>query len=291
MPPITVSQESITRPNSGVLALSANVPPVMPANLPPAMSSSSPVSKNARRSSVSGVSRQSSQGTSSKESKSSLGIQISDSKKKSVNIVFRKHARWRLESGRYVEDGMLELVKTLKYEQKVDSFDSKSIIETNFNSPAMYCILDVADDNSIAFFSKEEFAELEQHAKAAIQYPALPLEMQQSLRDIPDTDNLETIYTHLGAQQLNYATQSSLIWLKFSLQSALLLFKNTFQNERDICANVWGFITRVFDDSLLTCRIEKASTTSQQCNSKKRKMSTDSLMVRQQNPYGASRFK
>ncbi|KAL7308332.1 hypothetical protein PS15m_012195 [Mucor circinelloides] len=96
------------------------------------------------------------------------------------------------------------------------------MIETDYMSPAMYCILHVVYENWVSFFSKEELAELNEHAKAPpIDYPELPVQMQQFSRNIPDTDNLETIYIFLEVQQFNFTTQSS-------FQSALLLFKNKY---------------------------------------------------------------
>jgi len=60
--------------------------------------------------------------------------------------------------------------------------NSQNMIETNYISPAMYRILDVADENWGLFSSNEELAELNEHAKTPIDYPELLVEMDQFLK-------------------------------------------------------------------------------------------------------------
>lgn len=160
-------------------------------------------------------------------------------------------------------------------------------ILTIINSPALDCILDLTDDNWKGYFTPQELLELNTYAKAEIEYPALPKEMHDFLASIPHSSNLYHIYRHLEAQQIDLETQPSLAWLKFSLQSAIVLFDSGYfplkdQNERDICANVWSMIGRCFSSSILLFRTEKSSIACKEAINKKRKMSANDVMERQQ---------
>ncbi|KAL7309625.1 hypothetical protein PS15m_010484 [Mucor circinelloides] len=53
--------------------------------------------------------------------------------------------KWKLKSGRYVEDVMADVVITQVYEH-----------------PVLHCILDMTDDNWTKIFSKDELKELNQ---------------------------------------------------------------------------------------------------------------------------------
>ncbi|CAO0801195.1 unnamed protein product [Mucor circinelloides] len=146
----------------------------------------------------------------------------------------------------------------------------------------------LADASWCKWFFPNEMLELKGCVEAEIEYPPLPQDMQEFLRNIPNSSDLRRIYDHLEAQQISLATQPSLAWLKISLQSVIYLFEGDYfplndQNERDLCNNVWALIGRAFVSSVLKCRTEKASIASKESNNRKRKMAADECMERQQN--------
>lgn len=152
----------------------------------------------------------------------------------------------------------------------------------------MNFILDVDDKNWEDVFSEEERAEIDQTVADPIEYPSLPNDMHQFLQNIPNTTDLNEIYRYLEGQLLDPVTQASLVYLKFCLQHAILLFNSNYfpindRTERDLCANVWYMIGRAFDRSILTFEIEKSSNASREANSKKRKIAANNQMDRQQN--------
>ncbi|KAL7322403.1 hypothetical protein PS15p_212023 [Mucor circinelloides] len=127
-------------------------------------------------------------------------------------------------------------------------------------------------------FSKEERAEIDQIVTEPIEYPSLPNDMHQILQNIPNTTDLDEIYRYLEGQLLDPVTQASLVYLKFCLQHAILLFNASYfptndRTERDLCTNVWYMTGRAFGRSILTSfEIEKSSNASREANSKKRKI-------------------
>ncbi|KAL7311130.1 hypothetical protein PS15m_008932 [Mucor circinelloides] len=166
--------------------------------------------------------------------------------------------------------------------------DSSSSLVDLLKTPAVYGILDLADANWCKWFFPDEMLDLKGCIQVEIEYPPLPQDMQEFLKNIPNSSDLRRIYDHLEAQQISLATQPSLAWLKISLQSAIYLFEGDYfplndQNERDLCGNVWALIGRAFVPSVLKCRTEKASIASKESNNKKRKMAADECMERQQN--------
>lgn len=102
----------------------------------------------------------------------------------------------------------------------------------------------MADQNWMSFFSDDEKAEIQELAATDIDYPKLPHDMEQFLKDIPNTNNLSNIYNHLEGRPLDPDTDAPLIFLKFNLQSAILLIKDNYfpiksnTSERGICLNV-----------------------------------------------------
>ncbi|KAL0137483.1 hypothetical protein V8B55DRAFT_1528708 [Mucor lusitanicus] len=174
------------------------------------------------------------------------------------------------------------------YSKMEDSKNGSSNLVDLLKTPAMHGILDLADANWCSWFLPDELLELKELVDVEIEYPPLPQDMGEFLRNIPNSSDLHRIYSHLEAQQVSLATQPSLAWLKISLQSAIYLFQGDYfplsdQNERDIFGNVWTFIGRAFVPSLLKCRSEKASIASKESNNKKRKIAADDCMERQQN--------
>lgn len=153
----------------------------------------------------------------------------------------------------------------------------------------MYAVLDMTDENWEALFSVQERQEIQGTTETSFDYPSLPLDMEQFLRDIPNTNNLNDIYRHLEACPLDPESEAHLVFLKFCLQASLLLFKSNYfpianHKERDICTNVWHIFGKAFNDSVLNLEIEQASNASKEVNNKRRKIAANSQMSRQRRP-------
>lgn len=127
------------------------------------------------------------------------------------------------------------------------------------------------------FSKEEERAEIGQTATYPIEYTSLPNDMHQFLQNIPHMTDLDEVYRYLEEGQFSDpVTQATLVYLKFCLQHAILLFNANYfpindRTERDLCANVWYMIGRAFGRSVLTFEIEKSSNASREVNSKKKK--------------------
>ncbi|KAL9552846.1 hypothetical protein MBANPS3_003571 [Mucor bainieri] len=151
-------------------------------------------------------------------------------------------SKWRLSSGRFVEDVMLQKVlQTQPYQHP-----------------------------------SQETIELA-NAIPLIDLPPLPSDMTNFLIDIPDTPNLPVIYNHLENCPLDYNTQQHLLWLKHSFQNGIdVIEKNyppiTNQKEEDICAHLWNFIDQAFKIGTLKAKRQSSTTVSKEAISKKRKM-------------------
>lgn len=92
----------------------------------------------------------------------------------------------------------------------------------------MYAVLDMTDENWEALFSVQERHEMEGITETSIDYPSLPLDMmEQFLRDIPNTNNLNDIYRHLEAHPLDPESEAHLVLLKFCLQASILQLPTT----------------------------------------------------------------
>lgn len=152
----------------------------------------------------------------------------------------------------------------------------------------MYYVLDMDDENWRPLFSYQELAEIYQVTKTKIDYPPLPDEMKQFLKETPNTTDLNDIYNHLEARHVDIRSEAPLAFLKLCLQSAILLINSSnfmkARKERDICSNVWHIFGKAFNGSTLSFAIEEASKASKENNCKKRKMSANGCMERQEGP-------
>ncbi|KAK4512001.1 uncharacterized protein ATC70_004000 [Mucor velutinosus] len=211
----------------------------------------------------------------SSSSGSSLGIPITDVKKDAALSFFngmQNGHKWKLKSGRYVEDVMKDFVQSLDFEH-----------------PSMYCVLDMKDVNWHPLFTEEEKAEIELITEVKIEYPPLPIKMVQFLKNLPKSTNINDIYNYLEAHPLDINSEASLVYLKFCLQAAILLIKDSYfqkknKKERDICSNIWHIINRAFNNSILDCDIEQASNASKESNYRKRKLAASNCMESQRHP-------
>ncbi|KAL7308320.1 hypothetical protein PS15m_012183 [Mucor circinelloides] len=94
------------------------------------------------------------------------------------------------------------------------------------------------------FSKEEERAEIGQTATYPIEYTSLPNDMHQFLQNIPHMTDLDEVYRYLEEGQFSDpVTQATLVYLKFCLQHAILLFNANYfpindRTERDLCANV-----------------------------------------------------
>ncbi|KAG1076518.1 hypothetical protein G6F42_025479 [Rhizopus arrhizus] len=99
----------------------------------------------------------SSSSTQSKCTKLSLGTRLSESQRQIALVVYTQmddNKKWRLASGRCVEDVMHNMLITQPYEH-----------------PSQYCVLDIEDDNWIDISTPEERREI-RRLTPTIQYPS-----------------------------------------------------------------------------------------------------------------------
>ncbi|KAL7322413.1 hypothetical protein PS15p_212033 [Mucor circinelloides] len=248
-------------------------------SMPPPAASSSPsmpppaalLSSEPPPSTVSPTSGSSSS-TQSKCTKSSLGTRLSESQRQIALALYAQmddSQKWRLASGRCVEDVMHNVLITQTYEH-----------------PSQYCVLDIEDDNWIDIFTPEERQEI-RRLTPAIQYPSMPADMTNFMINIPDTEDLPAIYNYLENIPLDFKTQQHLLWLKHTIQNAIVLIEHKYlpitnQQEEDICTHVWKFIGDAFNSSKLTVKQQKASSASRAVFNKKRRIAMRNPIQRQQ---------
>ncbi|KAL0144445.1 hypothetical protein V8B55DRAFT_1573198 [Mucor lusitanicus] len=156
--------------------------------------------------------------------------------------------KWKLASGRHVEDVMAEKVPLLEYEH-----------------PCEFVILGLEDSNWKHSFSDEERDEI-RLSIGEFSLPELPVHMQD--------------------KRVKTRSEPQLYWLKSSILSAINLLLSGYlpikkQKERDIVNRVWHFVTTVFDSSTLQLHAEAMSKVVQQHRNKKRKIALDSRAVKQ----------
>ncbi|GAN02593.1 hypothetical protein MAM1_0024d02037 [Mucor ambiguus] len=211
--------------------------------------------------------------TQSKSTKSTLGTPLSESQRGIAVAAYQQmdnSKKWRLASGRYVEDVMHNVLLTQPYEH-----------------PCQYCVLDVDDANWIDIFTLEERNEIRQ-LTPAIEYPPMPADMINFIINIPDTKDLATIYNHLEKTPLDFNTQKHLLWLKHTFQNAIDLIDQKYlpitnQQEEDIYTLVWKFIGDAFttNGSNLTAKQQQLSSVFKAANNKKRKIAMNEPIERQ----------
>lgn len=114
----------------------------------------------------------------------------------------------------------------------------------------------------------------------------LPRHMQHSLDNVPVTDNIMEIFTHVSCQFVNPETDPDLYWLKSTLESIASMFITKYlpitdQHERDLIRRrVWNFMDIAYDSSILKFRSEKQCYGSKVFRNK-RKISEVDLMGKQ----------
>ncbi|GAN10038.1 hypothetical protein MAM1_0315d09572 [Mucor ambiguus] len=209
--------------------------------------------------------------TSSSKSKSKLGTLLSNKNRQIALDLYNQMEntnKWKLTSGRFVEDVMHNVLLTQPFEH-----------------PSQYCILDIDDDNWIDIFTLEERLEIIL-AIPSIELPSMPSDMVNFLINIPDTEDLTVIYNYLENTPLDYNSQNHLLWLKHSIQNAIELIDQkylpiTTQQEEDICFSVWKFVDDAFKCSKLTAVQQISSTASKEAICKKRKIAMTEPIQRQ----------
>lgn len=231
-------------------------------------SSQLPIPPVTESESVSSTSEQTSFGVPS--SSSALGVKLVEAKKAEVLAIYEdmdNRLKWKLKSGRYVEDVMKLLV-----------------VELNYVHPVCDVVLDIDDDNWKAYFSAEDLYEIREHLD--IEHETFPSCMQEFLDAIPKTNNISEIFRFILDKRVEPETNPELYWLVSSLEAVAYMFISKYipitdQTERDLIRRVWCFIDTAFDFSELKFRSEKQCQGSKIMKNKKRKISAVERMDRQ----------
>jgi hypothetical protein len=156
---------------------------------------------------------------------------------------FREEDKWKLASGRYVEDQMLLLVKESFYEHPVHSL-----------------IIDPRDRIWKNFFTEDELKEIRMYNVKPL--PDLSEEMKEILKqyELEDKTALE-FYEFADNVQAHPINEFDKKWTKESIKSACELFFEHEEliidgySEADLLHTVWGFMYKLYKQKHIKAKL------------------------------------
>lgn len=185
---------------------------------------------------------------------------ISDDEKESARTYLRNlraEEKWRLKSGRYVEDVVL-----------------KAVNDCSFEHPCLSYIIDLADPVWKNYFTSEEFEEVKNHNP--VELPVIHDEVQTFI-DSYDNSTLKTAgdyYTFASNQNLKFSDLFEKRWIKESIVNAAGMFEKsetldmTDFSKNDLLHNLWSFVYRAFKNSEVKARLGERTSASSAFGSK-----------------------
>ena len=186
--------------------------------------------------------------------------------------------KWKLASGRYVEDVLFNFGLTRRFEQYVTEKTniSRALILLDHYSLAHSFVVDFDDEEIKVKFTSAELEEIEDHNAHPLppcseqlleylnEYSKLVIHHDFALKVHPLSNlisqtNIDDIVKRLRKRHYDFDEEFELEWAQYSIQSALRLFQGNFfpitdQTEADIIRRVWLFVDTAFDNTKVAVR-------------------------------------
>lgn len=160
------------------------------------------------------------------------------------------NGKWRLSSGKFVEDAVCEVIEKCQYEH-----------------PAFSLIVETSDPIWKEVFTKEELREIRNYKAPVL--PSIDEDVKNYLASF-DQDVLKKpkdFYDHAFANKFEFGTSTTKRWIQKSVIEVAEVFENTERiqlndfSEGDLFNKIWQFTFKCFKDSPIEAKLgERVST-------------------------------